>query len=128
MLLLLLLLLLPPPPLLLLPPPPLLLLARQCVAFMYVETLYWLQGTVINIEPTRTILRDTTNRCIVHLANSEVGGCWRSALCRRTPCLPFWRPVRAGRAAPGLFSRAAGSRWCHARHPTCVSIVSTLRR
>lgn len=33
-----------------------------------------MQGTVINIEPTRTILRDANNRCIVHLANSEVGG------------------------------------------------------
>jgi hypothetical protein len=42
-----------------------------------------MQGTVINIEPTRTILRDTSNRCIVHLANSEVA---QFIIMNRTQC------------------------------------------
>ncbi|PRW50874.1 mechanosensitive ion channel isoform A [Chlorella sorokiniana] len=41
------------------------------------------EGTVINIEPTRTILRDTSNRCIVHLANSEVA---QFIIMNRTQC------------------------------------------
>lgn len=40
---------------------------------------------MINIEPTRTILRDTNNRCIVHLANSEVGA-WPLEGCQPLLC------------------------------------------
>ena len=72
----------------------------------------WLQGEVLNIEPTRTILRDAASGCVVHISNAEVRGTWHGCGCLQPPS-------RAGRGTALLahsrrplmarpFSAAAG--------------------